>query len=148
MDAAHDLDVDSLLLLVVGAHLRAELDDRPLAYRLRDRIAGWVDTSLDNSDDTPKIVPIVCTDVWFLNNQELLARPAISIGEPGVNAATAYLSNRLPTALVVDHALRIHLDPEFAELHACLWGVNAQTTAIAVDMFVERYLEAFLQEAA
>ena len=33
-------DTDTLLLVVVGAHLRAELTDRPLAYMLVDRIEG------------------------------------------------------------------------------------------------------------
>ena len=33
-----EIDTSKLLLIVVGAHLRAEMADRPLAYRLCDRI--------------------------------------------------------------------------------------------------------------
>lgn len=145
---APELNAEHLLLIVVGAHLRAEMQDRPLAYHLRDRIAQWQrDHEGDEAGEAHPLTPMVCTDVWYLNNQELLQRPAIALGEPGVNAATAYLSNRLPTALVVDHTLRVHLDPEFVNVQACLWGVDSAATATAIDMFIERYLDEFMGEA-
>jgi hypothetical protein len=139
-DADDAIDVDALVLIVVGAHLRAEVNDRPLAHGLRDRIACAL------AERQSGLKPVICTDVWFLNNQDLLGRPAISVGDPAVNAATAYLSTRLPTAFMVDDLLRIHLDPEFIEPHACLWGVDRQATSSAVAMFVERYLDGFLEE--
>lgn len=135
---------DTLLLLVVGAGIPAELVDRPIADRLRDRIRQW--QTAQESCPHP-LVPVVCTDLWYLNAPDLMARPTISIGEPRTNAATAYLANRLPTAFVIDDTLRIQLDQEFIDLHSCLWGVNPDTTAKAVDLFEERYLDEFLQAA-
>lgn len=140
--------IDALMLIVVGAHLRAEIHDRPLAQQLCDRLMQWQERSRASSDCPPAALrPVICTDVWFLNNPELLERPVIALGEPGVNAATAYLSNRLPTALVIDNQFRIHLDPEFLQAQACVWGATPQATATAVEYFVERYLDAFMHEA-
>ncbi|UCD76142.1 MAG: hypothetical protein JSV91_04310 [Phycisphaerales bacterium] len=137
-----DLNPESLLLIVVGAHLQAEANDRPLANRLRDRIVQWQDTNGCAEDG---ITPYVCCDLWYLNTTDLMERPTIAIGDPEFNAATAYLANRLPTALVVDESLRVQLDPEFIELNACVWGVNPTATAGGVDLFVDRYLDGFLR---
>lgn len=138
-----------MIMVVVGAHLRAEIDDRPLAYRLCDcmqrRSPG--DAAPIKTAPPHAIRPTVCTDVWYLNNLELQERPVIALGEPGVNAATAYLCNRLPTALVIDNTLRIHLDADAAIPQACLWGANPAATSHAIDVFVERYLDGFLREA-
>ena len=136
------LNIDSLLLIVVGAHIQAEASDRPLAYRLRDRISQWQQAEGCEADG---ITPFVCCDLWYLNDSELMQRPTIAVGDPEFNAATAYLANRLPTALVVDESLRVQLDPEFIELKACVWGVNPTATAGGVDVFVDRYLDAFLR---
>ena len=136
-----------MIMIVVGAHLRAEVDDRPQAMRLCETVKRSLDES-SAATVTASLKPVICTDVWYLNNSELHHRPVIAIGEPGVNAATAFFCNRLPTALVIDNTLRVHLDPEFIEPRACLWGANAAATAHAIDVFVERYLEAFLREAA
>lgn len=131
------------LLIVVGAHLLAEVSDRPLAYRLRESVLHWLDEHAE--EDLPAIDPIVCTDVWYLNNDELLREPAIALGRPGVNAASAMLSNRLPTAFLIDDTLQVQLDQEFIDQRACLWGADVQSTASAVDLFVERYLDAYLR---
>ncbi len=135
------LDVDWLLLLVVGAGLRAEHHDRPLAYRLRERILAWQDEFLD----TRPLVPLLCTDVWYLNDETLRRRPVICLGDPESNAATAFHARRLPTAFVIDETLRVQLDPEYIEQAACLWGVNPSATVAAVDLFAERYLDGYLR---
>lgn len=146
--ACDGVNCQTMLLIVVGAHLRAEIEDRPLAYRLRDRLREWIAGNGVDSDQTTHLVPTVCTDIWYLNNAELQERPVICVGEPGVNAATAYLSTRLPTALMIDHTFRIHLDPDpMNQPQACLWGVNSTATAAAINAFTERYLDDFLREA-
>ena len=53
----------------------------------------------------------------------------------------------LPTAFVIDQSLQVQLDPEFVTLQACVWGVDEPATRSGVDLFVERYLEAFLCSA-
>lgn len=142
-EPVRELDADSLLLIVVGAHLQAEAADRPLGYRLRAQIVRWLDEHLESEP----LAPMVCTDLWYLNAPELMARPTISIGRPGLNAASAYFASRLPTAFVIDETLQVQLDLEFVNLQACVWGVDHEGTASAVDAFVERYLEPFLRSA-
>ena len=95
------VDPDRTLLIVVGAHLRAEMSDRRIAYGLRDRLLAHVDAW-----DTPPAV-IVCTDLWYLNHDDLRRCPTISIGAPEVNALTAYLADRLDSVLAVDDDERI-----------------------------------------
>ena len=131
------------MLIVVGAHLQAELADRPLGYRLREQIIRWHD---DNPEADP-LVPMVCTDLWYLNARELMVRPTISVGRPELNAVSAYFANRLPTALVIERSLQVQLDPEFVNLQACVWGVDEPATAAGVDLFEQRYLGPFLRSA-
>ena len=134
-----------MIMVVVGAHLRAEVDDRPLAYRLCETMQRRIQLAAPDNNGS-QIKTVVCTDVWYLNNEELHERPVIALGEPGVNAATAYFCNRLPTALVIDNTLRIHFDPE-SDAQACLWGANPSATSHAIEVFAERYLDGFLREA-
>jgi hypothetical protein len=137
------LDPAGLLLIVVGAHLRAELDDRPLGYRLRDRILRWQQA---NPGARP-LDPVVCTDLWYLNTEALMLRPTIAVGRPEHNAVSAWFANRLPAALVIDDSLQVQLDPEFATLQACVWGVDGPATAAGIQLFEERYLKPFLRSA-
>lgn len=135
------------LLIVVGAHLTAEAHDRPIAIGLRDAIAGDLVRLRHADPDLPTLRPIVCTDVWYLNNDELRARPTVSIGGPAHNALSAYLADRLPSAFAVDDLLLVQMDPEFPELLVSCWGVNPEATAQAVDAFRARFLGSFLRAA-
>ena len=141
------VDLDQLILIVVGAHLRAEMTDRQLAYRMREQALRMMDQLESNDDIVDPLTLVVCTDLWYLNHPELMARPTIAIGDPEKNSASAYLGNKVPTAFVVDESFRVHLDMEYIDLHACLWGASHGATASAVDLFVERYLEEFLKAA-
>lgn len=138
-----DLDPAGLLLVVVGAHLRAEVNDRPLAYRLQGAIAAWL---LAQPPEEP-LRPLVCSDLWYLNAGELMRRPTIAVGRPQHNAVSAYLANRLPAVLVIDQRLQVQLDPEFVTLQACIWGADGASTAAGVELFEKRYLESFLRVA-
>ena len=134
---------ETTLLIVVGSSLRAELSDRMLGYRLRERILSWQD---EMSCDPP-LLPVVCTDLWYLNADELRDRPVLTIGDPETNAATAYLAGKLPTAFIIDETLRVQLDLDYVDLRACIWGINPTTTVSAVDLFLERYLDGYLRSA-
>ncbi len=140
-DAA-SVSAQSTLVLVAGSGLEAELSDRALAYQLRSRILTWQDH--EPNCEQP-LRPIVVSDLWYVNTQDLRLRPSITIGRPETNAAAAYLATRIPTALVVDDRLRIHLDPELVDEKACIWGVDASATRAALDLFVQRYLDIFLR---
>ena len=141
-----EMDLSATLPIIVGAHPRAELEHRDLAYRLGQTIDQMQGQIVANGGAALR--PLICCDLWYLNDKQLLERPAIAIGEPSLNAATAFLSNRLPTAFVVEGSCRLHLDPEFIDLQACLWGIDRQATEAAVELFVTRYLAEFAVEAA
>jgi hypothetical protein len=147
MSTPDEVEIDSLLLVVVGANLRAELSDRAQAYRLCERIDAWQDEVCPR-EEIARLRPVVCTDVWYLNNGELMERPTIAVGNPTVNAASAYLSTRLPTAFVIEDTLRVHLDPDFIDMQVCMWGADDTATTSAVDLFISRHMDAFLREAA
>lgn len=119
-------------LIVCGAHLRAEWYDRPIAYRLRERMAGVLGEGV-----------LVCTDLWYLNHDELRHRPTVSVGGPEVNALSAYLAARLPSALVVQGRCVVQFDEEGGEPIAACWGAGPEGTLAAVEAFAERYLGAF-----
>ena len=143
LEAETGPDTDTLLLVVVGAHLRAELTDRPLAYMLVERIEVWQRRHVE----ADRLTPLVCSDMWYLNAAELLSRPTICLGRPGVNAASAFFANRLPTAFVLEETFQVQLDLEFITMQACVWGVNAAATASGVELFEDRYLDSFLRAA-
>ena len=123
------------VLVVVGAGLAAEEHDRPTAYRLCERMR-----SADG-----RVAPLVCTDLWWLNDASLRERPTISIGGPEVNALTAYLADKLPSAYAIDGVLMVQFDVEFGDSIAACWGTDHSRSAAAVDVFGEKYLPGFLR---
>jgi len=137
---------ENSLLVVTGSSLRAELADRPLAYRMKTFIEQKLEQmGFDSADPTVAVL----SDLWYLNVEALHRLPTISLGGPKVNALSAYLSKRLSNALVVDNALIIQMDLDKEDLRACIWGSNCQNTASALDIFVKKgYLEQFLHVAA
>lgn len=144
-----DISTDSMLLIVVGAHLRAEVHDRPLGYRLRDVIRQWNQAQPDAAGGHPlsqagQLAPVVCTDLWFLNQPDLQERPAIAVGPPGVNAATAHFCNRLPVAFMIEGTLEVRMDLEGRVPAASIWGIDHESTSAAVDAFIARHMEEFL----
>ncbi|NBB82003.1 MAG: hypothetical protein GVY28_01210 [Alphaproteobacteria bacterium] len=141
-----DLDVDKLVLIVVGAHLSAEVSDRPLAYRLQESMRDRLH-QLTGSTEWP-VTPLTCTDVWYLNHDELQRQPVVAIGGPGVNALSAYLYQKLPTALAIEDQLVIQLDVEMAELRCAVWGFDGRHTASALELFENKYLGEWLRAAA
>lgn len=138
------IDTERLVLIVTGAHLRAEQSDRPMAYRLRDVMLQWLDERLSGP---PPIDVLVCSDLWWLNNEDLRDRPTVSIGGPGVNALTAYLSDKVESAFTIDNVLTVQMDVLLTRPWAVCWGMDAGSTLRSVDAFVERYLELFLEDA-
>lgn len=131
-----------LLPVVVGAHLRAEMGDRPSAYALRERLASIAE------GEGVRLAPVVVTDLWYLNQDVLRVRPTVSVGNPEINALSAALASRLPSALAIDDRLLVQFDPEWTDQVACCWGVDHQATARAAGIFAERYAQAFVRAAA
>ncbi|MFG0259778.1 MAG: hypothetical protein ACF8LK_05425 [Phycisphaerales bacterium JB041] len=140
-DAPDPTNPAQALPIVVGAHVRAEVEDRPTATALCEALTARL------PDGFP-LAPVVVTDVWYLNTDALRSQPTISIGRPEANALSAYLADKLPSVLAVDDRLVVLLDPELADPAACCWGVDAAATAEAVRAFAERWADAFLNAAA
>jgi len=143
---SHDDGVSGLLLIVVGSHLRAEVADRPLAYRLRERISAWLEKFARDVD--PPVWPVVCSDIWYVNQESLHGRPTISLGGPGVNALSAYFNDKLPTGVVRNDQKVIQLDPEFVDLRVSIWGMNHDLTVDTVEHFCREYLDGYLRAVA
>ncbi|MBX3363347.1 MAG: hypothetical protein KF866_01170 [Phycisphaeraceae bacterium] len=137
------IDPDALVLIVVGAHLAAERWDRPLATHLAGCLAG-----LNTTDDpADQLCPMVCTDLWYLNDDTLRRRPTISLGAPDVNALTAYWADKLPSAYTVEGVLTVQLDVEWNEPAVACWGISPSATARAVQAFLDRYAKGFMHRA-
>lgn len=145
-EASNLSDAPNLLLIVVGAHLRAETADRPLAYRLAERIRAWVEKHGRSLNAPP--VPVVCCDVWYINDESLHHRPTISIGGPGVNALSAYFHDKLKTAAQRQDQYVLQFDPDFVDLRASIWGMDHKLTVQALNRFVEKHLSDFVRAAA
>lgn len=127
------------ILIVTGSHLEAEMQDRPLAYKLREAVRMRM---VERGEKDFQV--IVCSDLWYLNHDELRREPTVSIGGPSHNALGAQLADKVPSALVVEGKMAVQLDVELSELVASCWGVDARSTAGAVDAFIDRYLEEFV----
>jgi len=121
--------------IIVGAHPGAEIADRPLAYRLQ-ALPVWPHT------------PGVLTDVWALNHGEYRERPFVSIGAPEFNAMTAAFADRLPSVWAVDGRQLVQMDTQGPVPAALCWGSDAEQTAQAVDVFIERHLPTFVEALA
>jgi len=138
-----DQVLENGLLIVTGSSVRAEDADRPLAYELKDVI----ERRQDGDRYGRKVV--VLSDLWYLNSEQLHRMPLISIGGPKVNAVSSYLLSRLPNVLLVENRLVIQMDMHLRDLRSCVWGVNQELTANAVEIFISRdYLDRFLDAAA
>jgi hypothetical protein len=146
LESGPGIDPSNLVMIVVGAHLRAEVADRPLAYQLCDDVGNWIVEHIDSLPEPP--VPVVCSDIWYVNHTSLQSRPTISIGGPGVNALSAYYSDKIDAALVEENRIIIQLDPEFVELRACVWGMDHELTVQALSLFRSQYLDGFMRAAA
>lgn len=133
------------VLVVVGSHLRAEEADRPLAYRLIEEIETWKETY--EAQLGVEIEPIVCTDLWYLNHDDLRRLPTVCIGGPGVNALSAYLAQHLSDENKEADVL-LQIDPDYTDLQACIWGTDHDLTAHGLQLFVDRYLDGYLRAVA
>lgn len=143
-----DIDPERLIWIVTGVQLKAELGDRPLAYRVEREVRERLTRLLDppKSGEPPRLSPVVVSDVYYLNNDEAQKGPTISIGGPGMNALSASLVEQLPTPLAIENTLVVQMDLEMNDLRCAVWGMNHLDTVRAVDTFIAKgYLDTFVQ---
>jgi hypothetical protein len=143
-----DIDPDRLIWIVTGVQLKAELGDRPLAYRVEQEIRDRLATLLEPPDagEPPRLAPVVVSDVYYLNNDDAQKGPTISIGGPGMNALSASLVEQLPTPVAIENALVVQMDLDMNDLRCAIWGMNHLDTVRAVDTFIAKgYLDTFVK---
>ena len=134
------VDTEETVLVVTGIEVPAEMNDRPLAYRLKAEIDR-------RGDGKPFRGGLVVSDAWFAQNRIFHLCPAIAVGGPGVNALAATLADDLP--MLVKRADRAFVQGKWDEerKRASLWGMDRRSTAEAVEIFLqEGFCEAFLRE--
>jgi hypothetical protein len=144
--AGTEYPLENLLPIVVGAHLRAEVSDRPIG----DRIARHIRAIRRTNDLTidEGLIPVVISDIWYLNDSDLMLQPSIVVGEPGVNAASAHWAARIPKAFSFENSHQVLMDLEGPFPVACMWGVDHARTEVAADHFERRYLHPWLESVA
>ncbi len=142
-DLATDEQPD-LLPIVVGIHLDAELNDRPLAGRLTDAIRRWQNAYCDG----PICRPVVVTDALYLSDDELQRGPVISLGHARVNALSAGLVERLPVIYSLRSRVAIQADLAAEPLRLCVWAVHECDGMDAVDRLIDVELDDFLESLA
>jgi hypothetical protein len=143
-----DIDPDRLIWIVTGVQLKAELGDRPLAYRIEQEIRDRLATMLGPPEpgEPPRLAPVVVSDVYYLNNDDAQKGPTISIGGPGMNALSASLVEQLPTPVAIENALVVQMDLDMNDLRCAIWGMNHLDTVRAVDTFIAKgYLDTFVK---
>ena len=125
------IDTDETVVLVTGTALTAEERDRPTAYTLKVEIDR-------RGDGHTYRRAVVVGDIWYLENRIFHLNPTIAIGGPGANAVAAEFAQGLPTLVNVDDRVFMQADFDAELKRASLWGVDAASTAQAVEMFVRQ----------
>lgn len=142
-------DSSITLSLVVGSHPNAERDDRPMVYRLQTEIDRAIkELATQDGGASLQMRSQILTDLWFMNDASLVASPAIALGTASTNAAVAHFALQLPQAMVVDGGFEILLDRTAGDYRVCLRGIDAKSTADAVDVFVEKFLADWIESAS
>jgi hypothetical protein len=136
-----ELDVNETILIVVGADIKPEEKDRPLAYWLQRKIqeaAGYGKTPFRKS--------VVISDALYKSDKIIQACPTICIGGPGVNSLANEWVKSLPVYISEDDRYFIQYDLDSAKKRISIWGMDQETTSGALNVFVEsgllkQYLE-------
>jgi hypothetical protein len=89
---------------------------------------------------------VVVADEAYLDGDELSQHPTIAIGGPGVNAVAARFVADVPTLFSVDDESFVQAELEGHPKRVVLWGMNAASTAQAVEMFTRHGVLSVLLE--
>jgi hypothetical protein len=117
-----EIDPQRLIWIVTGVQLNAELGDRPLAYRVEQAVRTRLAALLGQvpEGELPALSPVVVSDVYFLNREDVEGQPLISIGGPGVNAVSGLLAEKLPAAVAIENTLVVQMDVEMDDLRCAV----------------------------
>ncbi len=135
-----NIDINETILIVVGSELVPEEKDRPLAYRLKERI--------DSKGCSTYQRAIVVSDRWYLDNDMFHICPTIIIGGPGVNYASAEFYKDTPVVWSEGDNAFLQVTEEDTPNHALLWGMDQAGSEQAINHFVEgKFLDHFLSRS-
>ena len=135
------IDTEDTILIVTGTEIPAEMNDRPLAYRLKAEIDR-------RGAGTTFRGGVVVSDAWFAQNRIFHLCAAVAVGGPGVNALAAGLAEELPMLVRRDDRIFVQGKWDGEEKRVSLWGMDRYSTAEAVEVFIkEGHCEAFLRAA-
>lgn len=137
MSRSHCEAPEGAILIVTGSDLRAEQMDRPLAYFLQQCIANEL-----GPIDHPVFV---VSDCRFLYQTGFEQCAAISVGGPKVNAVAHSWLKTLPFVFEADDEFYVQMNDSIDDpARASIWGVDHESTKLAVATFVDRFLDGFL----
>jgi hypothetical protein len=126
-----EIDVNQTILIVVGVDIEPEEADRPLAYRLKAVIEAST-----RFGGHPFRKCIVISDALYEHDKLIQVCPTIAIGGPGVNAVAGVLVEKLPVYLSKNNKYFIQLDKDFNDQKISIWGMDRDSTAEAIEMFI------------
>ena len=147
VDVEHEIDQSSFEPRTGTAEDREpRTRDLGCAFKIQNsQSLAEVDVVFRLEIEFPRLAPVVITDVYYLNNEEIQSRPAISVGGPAMNAVSAMLVDQLPTAVAVENTLVVQMDLEMTDRRCAVWGMDHLDTVRAVDLFVAKYLDVFVK---
>lgn len=132
------LDRQETVLVIVGTGGARPEHDRGLAERLQQEIDR-------RGEGLRYRRAVVVVDQAYLRRPELQYHPTIAIGGPGVNAVAHYYAASLPTLWREEERSFVQAELDDGTQRVALWGMDAATTARAVNAFVSQgFLDALL----
>jgi len=126
-----EIDVNQTILIVVGADLKPEEVDRPLAYKLKQALEAS-----PHFGDHPFRKCLVISDALYRHDKIIGVCPTVAIGGPGVNTVAAEFIEQLPVYLSQENRYFIQLDKSFKDPKISIWGMDRNSTEEALDMFI------------
>ena len=132
------VDTDETVLIVTGTDIPAEMNDRPIAYRLKAEIDR-------KGEGRAFRRALVVSDHWYAQNRIFHLCPTVAVGGPGVNGVAAAFAKELPVLMQRDERVFVQGAWDGETKRASLWGADRAATAEAVEAFLKDGMcEAFL----
>jgi len=132
------VDTDETVLIVTGTDIPAEMNDRPIAYRLKAEIDL-------RGEGRAFRRALVVSDHWYAQNRIFHLCPTVAVGGPGVNGVAAAFAKELPVLMQRDERVFVQGAWDGETKRASLWGADRAATAEAVETFLrDGMCEAFL----
>ncbi len=125
------LDYDETIVIVTGSSPSAAERDRPLADELKARIDAM------GVGHASRRAIIVTAHQFLTTMRDFHGNPTIAIGGPGVNGVAAELAGVIPAVHNDGDRVIVQAELEGDAKRVACWGVDADATARAVEVFVE-----------